>query len=324
MNDLIRSDAWPQEPEPVDPGEGTQADRLRMLRRMREVWKFVNGARRDQVRIELQAARERQAEVSAYWDDWRVTVRGHWASRTARRGGTTVADIPEVAVQWHPDNSCLPDTVPAMAQERGAASPYLWQCPLDPEHAPWTAWPKDRIQKGAGCPVCRKLIRLSDLPALAEQYRGSARPEDLTYGAHDEVPWACRTWALEPATGCWRQVEHHFTAVIKDRSQQGHGCLVCAGYVIDDTNSLATWFPELAEQLDDPHLDPRRLATSTHNLSRKALEARTPRACTRPVVGDASTATAGKRPSSTGSRARTARTAQMPGYPRSRSSSSPN
>ena len=120
------------------------------------------------------------------------------------------------------------------------------------------------------CPVCRKLIRLSDLPALAEQYRGSARPEDLTYGAHDEVPWACRTWALELATGCRRQVEHHFTAVIKDRSQQGHGCLVCAGYVIDDTNSLATWFPELAEQLDDPHLDPRRLATSTHNLSRKS------------------------------------------------------
>jgi hypothetical protein len=57
--------------------------------------------------------------------------------------------------------------------------------------------------------------------------------------------------------------------VVKDRSQQGHGCLICAGYVIDDTNSLATWFPELAEQLDDPHQDPRRLATSTHNVSRK-------------------------------------------------------
>jgi hypothetical protein len=39
--------------------------------------------------------------------------------------------------------------------------------------------------------------------------------------------------------------------------------------VIDDTNSLATWFPELAEQLDDPRLDPRRLPTSTHNVSRR-------------------------------------------------------
>ena len=124
--------------------------------------------------------------------------------------------------------------------------------------------------EGSGCPSCQKLVKLSDIPTLAEQYRGSVSPEEITYGANDKVPWVCRTWALNPATGHWHRVEHHFEAVVKDRSQQGHGCRVCAGYVIDDTNSLATWFPELAEQLDDPQLDPRRLATSTHNVSRKA------------------------------------------------------
>lgn len=253
----------------MDPGEGTRADRLRMLRDMREVWSAFNAARRAQVKAEVQAARERQAGVSEYWGRHRALVKMRWESRTGRRGETTVADIPEVAAQWHPDNPHPPKKVSATAQQRGAPSPYLWHCPLTLGHTPWPAWPKDRIQKGSGCPACQKLVKLGDIPTLAEQYCGPLPPGEITYGVNDEVPWACRIWALDPATGHWHRVEHHFTAVVKDRSQQGHGCLVCAGYVIDDTNSLATWFPELAGQLDDPHLDPRRLATSMHNVSRK-------------------------------------------------------
>jgi hypothetical protein len=266
---LILSAAWPQEPAPVDPGEGTRVDRLRMLRHMREVWSGFNATRRKRVKDEVRVAHERQAVVAEYWRRHRALVTERWESRTGRRGETTVADISEVAAQWYPGNPLPPERVSATAQRRGAASPYLWGCPLGFGHAPWRAWPKDRIQKGAGCPSCQKLVKLSDIPTLAEQYRGSVPPEEVTYGVNDEVPWVCRTWALNPATGHWHRVEHHFQAVVKDRSQQRHGCLVCAGYVIDDTNSLATWFPELAEQLDDPQLDPRRLATSMHNLSCK-------------------------------------------------------
>jgi hypothetical protein len=240
-----------------------------MLRHMREVWNAFNAARRTQVRAEVQIGRERQAEIAEYWSRHRASVRKRWDNRTGQRGETTVADILEVAAQWHPSNPLRPEKVSATAQQRGAASPYQWQCPLGLGHAPWSAWPKDRVQKGAGCPSCQKLVKLSDIPTLAEQYRGSALPEEITYGAHDEVPWICQTWALDPATGHWHRAEHQFNAVVKDRSQQGHGCRVCAGFVIDDTNSLATWFPELAEQLDDPQLDPSRLATSTHNISRK-------------------------------------------------------
>ncbi|GAB2757611.1 hypothetical protein GCM10027072_64700 [Streptomyces bullii] len=39
--------------------------------------------------------------------------------------------------------------------------------------------------------------------------------------------------------------------------------------MIDDTNSLSTWFPEIADELDAPGLDPRRLPTSQHNIPRK-------------------------------------------------------
>ena len=223
-NGLIPFAAWPEEPEPVDPGEGTRADRLRMQRHMRKVWNAFNAARRARVKAEVQAGRERQAEVTEYWDRHRALVKEGWANRTGGRGETTVADIPEVAAQWHPDNPFPAEKISATAQQRGAASPFLWRCPLGLGHASWPAWPKDRIQKGSGCPSCQKLVKLSDIPAMAEQYEGSVTLEEITYGANDEVPWVCRTWALDPVTGHWDRVEHHFKAVVKDRSQQGHGC----------------------------------------------------------------------------------------------------
>ncbi|MGW0579006.1 zinc-ribbon domain-containing protein [Streptomyces sp. NPDC002920] len=218
---------------------------------------------------ELAVAQARQAEATAYWNRHKVTVKDRWDSRTGGRGQTTVADIPEVAAQWHRDNVDRPEQVSATAQRRGEASPYLWQCSLGFGHEPWPAWPKDRIREGAGCPECRRLIRLSDLPTLATQYRGQRPASEITHAAHESVPWICRTWAVDPSSAVWKPVEHRFHAVVKERALQGNGCRVCAGYVIDDTNSLFTWFPDLADELDAPDLDPRQLTTSQHNVSRK-------------------------------------------------------
>jgi hypothetical protein len=123
-----------------------------MLRQMRSVWNDFNRARRELIKKELAAAQARQAEVTAYWNRHKVTVKERWDRRTGGRGETTVADIPEVAAQWHRDNLVLPENVLATAQRRGEVSPHLWQCPLGLDHEPWPAWPKDRIQKGAGVP----------------------------------------------------------------------------------------------------------------------------------------------------------------------------
>ena len=68
---------------------------------MRETWGAVNTARRDGVIAEVKAARERRAEVAEYWAHHKDVVQGCWKDRTGR---TTVADIPEVAAQWHPAN----------------------------------------------------------------------------------------------------------------------------------------------------------------------------------------------------------------------------
>lgn len=248
---------------------GGREDRLRMSQIMREYWNRTNRERGDHLRKELEAAQSRQAAADAFWNAHKSTVKDRWANRTGGRGKTTVADIPEVARQWHPDNPARPQDVSAIAQATGAQSPYLWRCPLFPDdHAAWPAWPKDRVQAGAGCPACRQLIRLADLPTLAAQYQGQAPALQVTHGANEIVPWLCRTWAVDPGTGRWEQVEHRFTAQIKSRALQQDGCAVCAGYLIDDTNSLLRWFPELAEQVDDPVLEPATMPVTRHNISR--------------------------------------------------------
>jgi hypothetical protein len=94
------------------------------------------------------------------------------------------------------------------------------------------------------------LTGLPDLPTLAAQYRGQTPASDITHASHERAPWLCRTWAIDPSTGVWQPFDHHFEAVVKERALQEDGCRVCAGYVIDDTNSLFTWFPKIVDELD--------------------------------------------------------------------------
>ena len=242
-----------------------------MLRKMRAFWDEVSAERRSRVREQVAAARQRQQEVNSYWDRHKKIVKERWRTRPFGRGSVTVADIPEVAEQWHPANPGSPDQVLATYQGRaGEESPYRWRCPLNLGHASWAAWPKDRIQAGTGCPQCRHLISLADVPVLVEQYRGTKLPKEVSLASHEAVDWECRTWAVDPRTGRWYKVTHRFTAIVKERTLQGNGCLVCAGYVVDDSNSLLTWFPEIAAELDDDSLDPATLPTSRHNATRRA------------------------------------------------------
>lgn len=75
---------------------------MRMLQRMRGFWNDLNRARRERVQAEVEVAKARQAEVEAFWDQHKITVKGQWADRTGGRGKTMVADIPDVAKQSPP------------------------------------------------------------------------------------------------------------------------------------------------------------------------------------------------------------------------------
>ncbi|GAA2214153.1 hypothetical protein GCM10009850_096170 [Nonomuraea monospora] len=241
-----------------------------MLQEMRLFWDDISAQRRRRVAAQVASARQRRDEIIAYWNHHKVVVQEQWKARPPGRGSVTVADIPEVAAQWHPANPGTPHQVLASHQgRRGEASPFRWLCPLNQGHPSWPAWPKDRVQAGTACPQCRHPLSLADIPALAEQYRGALPPKEIAFASHDLVEWECYTWAVVPATGQWRKVTHRFSAVIKERSLQGDACLVCAGYVIDDSNSLESWFPEIAAELDDESIDPATLPTSRHNASRR-------------------------------------------------------
>ena len=261
---------WPPEPSPLSLGSSRE-ERLQKLQAMRQFWNEINAERRSRIREEVDAARQRKQKVDEYWDQHKKVVIQRWLSRRSDKNPVTVADFPELVEQWHPANPGSPDQVSASRGGRvGETSPYFWCCPLGLGHPAWAAWPKDRVQRGTGCPDCRNLLSLADVPTLAEQYRGELDPKKVPFTSHDVVDWECRTWAVDPETGKWHKVKHHFTAVVKDRTQQGHGCRVCAGYVIDSSNSLLTWFPEIAAELDDDSLDPATLSTSRHNATRKA------------------------------------------------------
>lgn len=256
-------------PADLDPGDGTRADRYRMLKEQKAYWRAVNTSRRNSRRSEIQSLRPRQDAAKAYWDDFKVEVRNAWRDRTMKRGAR-VSDFPRLADQWDETNNEQPSQVPAGLSRPGQQSPYLWLCPFEPSHTAWSAWPKDRVQKGAGCPECRSLLRLSDIPSLVAEYAGSDSPEGILYRSNAPLDWVCRTWAADPLDGTWHRVEHHFRLPLKQRTgNQSDGCLVCIGSCIDSTNSLATWFPELAAELVEPGVDPTQLGTGQHNASRR-------------------------------------------------------
>ena len=211
---------WPVAPQRVDPRGGTRADRLRMLQDMRIYWARVNEARRVRIAAEVESARQAQQSANAFWDLHREAVIRQWRERAGGRGQTTVADIAEIVAQYHPGNAEPPDLVLATEQTR-----YRWVCPRGLPHASWLAAPKDRAQKGSGCPECRHIATLASVPTLAEQFAGDEPTGALTYGLNRSVPWVCRTWAVNPETGEWRQVTHHFDAVLKSRALQGDACL---------------------------------------------------------------------------------------------------
>ena len=230
-------------PPALSVGEGSREDRLR-LRKAQQVywtseateWRARLVTRRGQLRLELQAR-------TARWAEWRHAQKTAWASREPLPG-YTVADFPLLAEQW-PPGGVLAANVAA-----GDTATTDWICTLSPDRHRFASVTKNRAQKGTACPTCLKIGAIGDVDALSSQL---LRRADTTVGLSDQGPlsWLHQTWALDPSTGQWNKARHEFIAEPKSRFQQGHRCLVCAGFVVDATTSLRSWHPELAEELVD-------------------------------------------------------------------------
>ena len=148
---------------------------------------------------------------------------------------------PELAQEWHPikNENLTPEQVVA-----GSGKKVWWQCTNYPEHE-WDAVIKSRV-KGNGCPFCANQ-KPSNSNSLASRYpqitlqwhptkNGNLTPEQVVSGSHKQIWWKCP-----------KGPDHEWKAS-PDNKTKGQGCPFCAGQKASVTNSLASLYPELAQE----------------------------------------------------------------------------
>lgn len=161
------------------------------------------------------------------------------AGRAAWPGESDLATrYAQLAEEWHPIRN-LPLTPSQVLP--GSRKKVWWRCRRGHE---WQAQIRSRVE-GSGCPVCANRIALpgkNDLanrfPELARQWHpvknGALTPGDVTPGTKHKVWWRCDRG-------------HEWRASVLCRTQEGTGCPVCTGRVIQPgENDLASRFPQLA------------------------------------------------------------------------------
>ncbi|MFB2839652.1 zinc-ribbon domain-containing protein [Floridanema evergladense] len=150
---------------------------------------------------------------------------------------------PDLAAQWHPtkNGSLTPEQVVA-----GSTTKAWWKCPKGSDHE-WQASIVSRAgENGNGCGFCagQRVSVTNSLaslyPDLAKQWHstknGSLTPEQVVAGSTTKAWWKCPKGS-----------DHEWQASIESRIR-GNGCRFCAGHEPSVTNSLASLYPELAQQ----------------------------------------------------------------------------
>ncbi|MEG4107962.1 zinc-ribbon domain-containing protein [Microcoleus sp. S13_C5] len=149
---------------------------------------------------------------------------------------------PQLARQWHPtkNGGLTPEKVSA-----GSKTKVWWKCSNGPDHE-WPASIEKRVKRGDGCPCCagqrvsvtNSLANIS--PEIAKQWHptknGTLTPEQVVAGSSKKAWWKCPKGS-----------DHEWETAIVSRVG-GNGCAFCAGQRVSVTNSLASLYPELAQQ----------------------------------------------------------------------------
>jgi hypothetical protein len=99
-------------------------------------------------------------------------------------------------------------------------------------------------------------------PLAAELHPSSGLPEQISYGSNGPVTWWHQVPAVRPGSGDWYLTTHIWgdgekkqppksrTSRHESNGQSAgvNGCPICNSDQADDSNSLASWYPELASQ----------------------------------------------------------------------------
>jgi hypothetical protein len=157
----------------------------------------------------------------------------------------TIADYPEILLQWHPTKNG--DLTPNMITA-GCHKKIWWKCPVAMDHE-WLATANHRTH-GRGCPCCRgrKVVASNCLetthPEIAKQWHstknGNLTPNMVTAGSHKKVWWVCDTR------------DHEWQTSVLNRTNISHSnkgnCPYCCNKRVDILNCLETTHPCIAAQ----------------------------------------------------------------------------
>jgi hypothetical protein len=164
------------------------------------------------------------------------------SGRKVCTGNSLAKLFPDLAREWHPTkNRSL--TADAVTPSQGKR--VWWQCSKKHE---WITGIHNRTSNKSECPYCagKKATPECNLlkanPELAAQWHktknGKLMPDQYRPFSQKKVWWQCKS-----------NKEHIWQAPIARRSFNGAGCPFCCGRAACNTNSLATNYPELAQQL---------------------------------------------------------------------------
>jgi len=149
---------------------------------------------------------------------------------------------PHLIKEWNftKNNNLLPTQVVS-----GSDKVVWWLCKANPTHE-WQAPIKRRTIRNHGCPYCsgrnadsEHNLTVSN-PEIAAQWNYEKnkplKPEQFRTRSNKKVWWICE-----------KNKSHSYPSTITNRVQ-GFGCSICAGRLVDVSNSLQTLFPDIAKQ----------------------------------------------------------------------------
>lgn len=148
---------------------------------------------------------------------------------------------PVLARDWHKEknNGLLPSDVKPKSNKK-----VWWQCPKNELHE-WDAVISSR-HLGRGCPYCSgqkphitNCLAILNPPLAMEWHptlNEDLTPYDYTFKSKKKVWWLCP-----------KDMSHEWAAQVSNRAN-GDGCPYCAGKKVNNSNSLATLIPSLAEE----------------------------------------------------------------------------
>ncbi|MCE7749642.1 MAG: zinc-ribbon domain-containing protein, partial [Candidatus Heimdallarchaeota archaeon] len=185
--------------------------------------------------------------------EWETTIH----ARTYRRTGcpfckglrvsvtnSLVSLHPDLAKEWHKIKN---EELKLNMIVAGSHKSVWWKCDKGPDHV-WKTRVAHRTGNAkSGCPFCRGL-KPSETNSLASCYpelskewyqekNGDITPDKVVAGSGKPYWWKCD-----------KGPDHLWKAAPNTRTNQKRGCPFCAGQKVSVTNSLASCYPELAEE----------------------------------------------------------------------------